>query len=212
MIIVNTQVKHSIVDAPRHILTSLELLRKQDKVVREVVTPFISSGAWFAHSEAVLRTLVSSSEKEERVFGVEKILDKRGEEEFGDLGVRPRRTPAINLQSTSLTTLISWESDVHEPVFTARLSRVEVKALADNPFTPPYYPSHTQSTERAVRQVMHLNLLQTDIIIQVTEAAASVAGFEARHGFVLARQASRAALPKFGTKQDILSLFSDLQV
>ena len=59
---------------------------------------------------------------------------------------------------------------------------------------------------------MHLNLLQTDIIIQVTEAAASVAGFEARHDFVLNRQATRAALPKFGTQQDILSLFSDLQV
>ena len=57
---------------------------------------------------------------------------------------------------------------------------------------------------------MHLNLSQIDTFIQVTEAAASVAGFEARHGFVLARQASRAAIPKFGTKQDTLSLFSDL--
>ena len=45
---------------------------------------------------------------------------------------------------------------------------------------------------------------------QVTEAAASVAGYEARHGFVLARQASRAAIPKIGTKQDMLSLFADL--
>ena len=54
-------------DAPRHILTSQELLRRKDKVVREVVTPFISSRAWFAHSEAVLLTLVSSSEREEIV-------------------------------------------------------------------------------------------------------------------------------------------------
>ena len=44
----------------------------------------------------------------------------------------------------------------------------------------------------------------------MTEAAASVTGFEARHGFVLARQDNRAAIPKFGTKQDMLSLFSDL--
>ena len=70
--------------------------------MREVVTPFISSGAWFAHSETVLLTLVSSSDKEERVFGVEKILDKMGEDEFGDLGVRPCRTPVINLQATSV--------------------------------------------------------------------------------------------------------------
>ena len=190
------KVKHSIVEAPRHILTTLDLLRKQDQLVREVVTPYIRSGAWFAHSEAVILTLVSSSDKKEREFGVEKILEKRGENEYGDLTVRPRRTPIIDLQATSLTTLISWKTNVHEPVFTAKLSRVEVKALIDTPFTPPYYPSHTQSTERAVRQV--------------TEAAASVAGYEARHGFVLARQASRAAIPKMGTKQDMLSLFADL--
>ena len=60
------KVKHSIVEAPRHILTSLDLLRKQDQKVREVVTPYIRSGAWFAHSEAVILTLVSSSDKKER--------------------------------------------------------------------------------------------------------------------------------------------------
>ena len=67
----------------------------------------------------------------------------------------------------------------------------------DTPFSAPYFPSHTQSTERAV--------------CQVTEAAESVVGFEARHGFFLARQASRAALPKFTTKQDMItnSLFSE---
>ena len=68
--------------------------------------------------------------------------------------------------------------------------------MVDTPFTRPYFPSHTQSTERAVRQV--------------SEAASSVLGFEARHGFVLARQARRAALPKLGSKQDMLSLFADL--
>ena len=120
----------------------------------------------------------------------------KGEEDYGSLAVRPRRTPAINTDARSLTSLISWERDVHEPVFTAKLSSEQVRALIDTPFTPPYYPSHTQSTERAVRQV--------------TEAAASVVGFEARHGFVLARQASRAALPKIATEQDMLSFFSDL--
>ena len=190
------KVKHSIVDAPRHILTSLELLRQQHSIVRDVVTPYICSGAWFAHSEAVILALVCSTDRNERMFGVEKILEKRGEEDYGSLAVRPRRTPAINTQATSLTTLISWEKDVHEPVFTAKLPKKDIQAMVDTPFTPPYYPSHTQSTERAVRQV--------------TEAAASVVGFQARHGFVLARQASRAALPKTGTKQDMLSLFSDL--
>ena len=43
----------------------------------------------------------------------------------------------------------------------------------------------------------------------MSEAVSYVLGFEARHGFVLARQARRAALPKLG-KQDMLSLFADV--
>ena len=54
------KVKNSIVEAPRNILTSLELLRKQDEIVKEIVNPYICSGAWFAHSEAVILTLVTS--------------------------------------------------------------------------------------------------------------------------------------------------------
>ena len=178
--------------------------------MRDVVTPFICSGAWFAHSEAIILTLVCSSDRQEREFGVQKILEKRGHDNFGDTTVRPHRTPLIDLQAISLTTLISWDTDVHEPVFTAKLSTEEVKNLIDTPLTPPYYPSHTQSTERAVRQVLHFYFVHILHPLQVTEAAASVAGFEAMHGFVLARQASRAAIPKIGTKQDMLSLFSDL--
>ena len=145
--------KHSISEAPRHILTSLDLLRKQDPLVQAIVTPYICSGAWFAHSEAVLLALISSSDRTEREFGVKTILERRGEAEYGDRAVRSRRTPVINLQATSLTTLISWDKDVHEPVFTTGLSRAEVQALIATPFEAPYFPSHTQSTERAVRQV-----------------------------------------------------------
>ena len=44
----------------------------------------------------------------------------------------------------------------------------------------------------------------------MSEAVSYVLGFEARHGLILARQASRAALPKLGSKQDMLSLFADV--
>ena len=39
------KVKHLIVDAPYHILTSLRILRKQPKVVRDAVTFYIRTGA-----------------------------------------------------------------------------------------------------------------------------------------------------------------------
>ena len=188
------KVKHGIIDGPNHVLTQLRQIKQQPQVVQDIVVPIARKGAWFAHSEAILLTLVCSSSQEDRKFAIDKILEKRGEDEFGDTGVRPRRTPTINLQCTSLMNLISWENnDLHEPVFTASLNNDEIRALVDTPFNAPYFPLHTQSTERAV--------------CQVTAAAAAVVGFEARDGYIRAKQAHRAALPKFSSKQDIQPLF-----
>ena len=117
--------------------------------------------------------------------------------EYEDTKVRPRKTPSINIQSTSLTTLISWEkNDLHEPVFTTSLSKDEIRGIVDTPFTAPYFPLHTPSTER--------------VVCQVTAAATALVGFEARDGYIRAKQAHRVALPKFSTKQDSQPLFNKL--
>ena len=99
------------------------------------------------------------------------------------------------MEATTLSTLISWELDIHEPIFTCSLSKDEIKELLETPFPAPYYPLHTQSTERVVQQV--------------TQAAAAIVRFEARDGYLRAKQAHRKVLPMFTTKQDILSLFKD---
>ena len=103
------KVKHGIIDGPNHVLTQLRLITQQPEVVQDILIPITMKGAWFAHSEPILLTLVCSSAREDRKFAMEKILEKRGDNEFGDTNVRPRKTPSINIQSTSLTTLISWE-------------------------------------------------------------------------------------------------------
>ena len=76
------------------------------------------------------------------------------------------------------------------------MSKGEIRAQVDTPFTAPYFPLHTQSTER--------------VVCQVTAAAGAVVGFEARDGYIRAKQAHRVALPKFSTKQDIQPLFEKL--
>ena len=81
------------------------------------------------------------------------ILNIREDNEFRDFNIRPRWTPRINLDATTLASLISWENDVHESVFTAGLSRSDIEEFEEKAFDAPYFPSHTQSTERAVRQV-----------------------------------------------------------
>ena len=60
------KVKHSILDGPRHILTLLRLLRSQPQEVLEIVSWYVNKGAWFAHSEAILLTMLASTNQLER--------------------------------------------------------------------------------------------------------------------------------------------------
>ena len=94
-----------------------------------------------------------------------------------------------------LSKLIDWDKEkIHEPVFTCKLPQSELRKVLDNPLEIPYYPLHSQSTERAVKQV--------------TEAAAAVCGPEKRDGYVRARVAHREIMPVFQSKKDLKQLFN----
>ena len=143
------KVKALIVDAPHHILTCLRILRAQPKKVRDCITFYVRTGAWYAHSECLLVSLLASLDPKEREFAVNKILELRGEAEYGDNSPRARVTPKINLDATSLTDLIDWkEGEVLEPSLTCSRSSSEIKAFIATPYVPPAIPSHTQSCER----------------------------------------------------------------
>ena len=143
------KVKHYISDAPYHILTSLRLLKTQPKKVRDSITYYVRTGAWYAHPECLLVSLLASSNLQDRQFAVDQILNLRGKEEYGDNRVRPRRTPKLNLSATSLTKLISWKKDeVQEPSFTCARSSADIRGFQTTPYIPPKFSCHTQSTER----------------------------------------------------------------
>ena len=98
------------------------------------------------------------------------------------------------MDSVTLTRLINWETEnIHEPIFTCTLSKKELLEIYSAPFTVPYYPHHTQSVERVVKEV--------------TQAADSVCGFDKRDGFIKARVANREVIPKFQSKKDLNILF-----
>ena len=71
------KVRWSFIEGPRHVLETLRLVKMQNQVTRDIVEKYVISGAWFSHSEAVLATLLCSSEVEERVFAVDRILQIR---------------------------------------------------------------------------------------------------------------------------------------
>ena len=57
------------------------------KEVGDIVIPYIRSGAWFAHPESVLVSLLASPSFEDREFGVQQILKIRGDSDLGDMQV-----------------------------------------------------------------------------------------------------------------------------
>ena len=77
------KVKHYLVHGPYHILTQLRILKSLPMEVRDIVTPYIRTGAWYAHSECVLLSLLGSDVAEDRSFAIQWIFKIRGERSWG---------------------------------------------------------------------------------------------------------------------------------
>ncbi|XP_065671449.1 uncharacterized protein LOC136089407 [Hydra vulgaris] len=132
------KVKHSWIDGPRHILFQLKQLKFQKKEVFGIVIKTVKRSAWFAFSECIIQTLLCSNNEEEGKFGVQKILEIRGEgddnTQFGDDSVRSRKTPCIFTDADKLTNLIDCKDSLYEPLLTTSLTTHEIR----NFFLPAY--------------------------------------------------------------------------
>ncbi|KAJ8394481.1 hypothetical protein AAFF_G00044910 [Aldrovandia affinis] len=152
-------VKHSWIEGPRHILFQLDCLKSQRKDVLDLVMPTVRRCAWYAHSEAILQTLLCSEDQKEMIERVERILAIRGEgdpdTQLGDSSVRTRRTPDINCDASSIGDLISRSEGVSEPPLTCFLSTLEVKNFINTPMEVLNWPCHTQSIERVELSTSH---------------------------------------------------------
>eukprot|EP00920_Eleutheroschizon_duboscqi_P022074 GHVT01053289.1.p1 GENE.GHVT01053289.1~~GHVT01053289.1.p1 ORF type:complete len:195 (-),score=0.44 GHVT01053289.1:150-692(-) len=178
------KVKHSWIEGPRHILFQLDCLKSQMKKVLYIVMPTVRRSAWYAHSEAIIHTLLCSEDQKERIEGVDRILAIRGEGaiQLGDSSVRTRRTPDINCDASSIGDLISWSEGVSEPPLTCFLSTSEVENFINTPMEVPNWPCHTQIIERVVKMV--------------TEASAKYLSQEKRDGGIRVQETSRRLMSK----------------
>ena len=187
----NIKVQHSWLEGPRHILTQLSLIQLQSNKVQRIVDPYARSTAWFSHSEAVLQTMLCSSQQEERVWAVEKILQIRGKNPLGSMKPRARRLPKLNMKAKDLKGLISWK-EAHEPLLTCHLTKEELHELKIMAMVVPYYSLHTQAIERAVKEV--------------TQASEAVYGFDRRDGLIRAKAENRKLMPKLEGKKTLEGL------
>ncbi|KAM5147870.1 LOW QUALITY PROTEIN: uncharacterized protein ACMZJ9_011543 [Mantella aurantiaca] len=180
--------KFSWVEGPRHILYQLKLLTYQKKAVADIVLPTIQSSSWFAFNEMVLQTLLCLEDQEERKAGVQKIIELRNNDDdtLGDLSVRPRKTPAVNPNATSLLELIDWSEKVYELPLTCKFKISEIGKFVEDPMQVPKWPCHGQSIERCVKQV--------------TEASSKLYTHERQEGFIRGQEANRRMMSRNESK------------
>ena len=141
-------------------------------------------------------SLLCSEDASHRSFAVDRILEIRGGNDFGDPSSRVFEPPKLNLKARSIIELIQWEEVcVTESALTCCLSKDEIQDLRNSRLTLPSFPSHTQGVERVIREL--------------TDVCGKVAGTEARDGYIRARIASRAQCAKTTTKRDFNCMVSN---
>ena len=107
--------------------------------------PTVKRSAWYAHSEALIQTLLCSEDQKERIKGVERILAIRGDgvpDTRGDSWGTPLSGPEGD--ASTIGDLISWSEGVSETPLTCSLSTSEVKNFINTPMMVPNWPCHTE--------------------------------------------------------------------
>ena len=148
----------SIISGPYHKLKEIQLLQKmkgkdmRSKRVKEIAKKFIEKGAWHAHTENLIPSLLSSDKESDRRFAIEKLTSLRNGSEYGDKSVRPFIPPKLNWSARSLCDIQDW-SDLTEPLITSSIPTHALPQFLSTPLKLPKYKSHTQSCERALKEV-----------------------------------------------------------
>ena len=188
---------YSIVAGPHHKLKEIQILRTMNgkdvrsKKVKEIAMKFVEKGAWHAHPEHVLLSLLSSADEEDRHFAITKIASIRNGADLGDSSVRPFTPPKLNWHANSIRDIQDW-SNATEPLITCSIPSADLSQFLTTPLKIPKIPCHTQSCERAVKEV--------------TNASSHVFGPERRDGYIRAKIKSRKLFPRNETKKDLEAL------
>lgn len=168
-----------IVDAPRHLFDELERQRKHLSGTNlETVQDSLKRNGMMAHPENIVLAMLADGRESVRIEAVRLIKAARERRQPGP--VRQFRRPDINVSAknyTELTDIVAYAdtSDI-EPPCTMTLDDDELSALVSHPFQTSV-PSHTQSTERAVKLT--------------TESSGAVSGADRQDGYSLNKLAHR---------------------
>ena len=186
------KVSSSSENGAHHVFNTIDLTRKLNNDVKDIVFPVTQRNAFYAHPENLLFCMINDKSSVIRELGWRRI--KKARELNKGKTVRMFHVPKLNFEATSYTDLISWQTvHITEPPITRHVDDKELDILIQSKEKKqfPSFPCHTQAVERCVKLV--------------TEASFSVCGQKSRDGFIRSRIESRKKMPTFETKRQFSS-------
>ena len=181
-----------------HYLELMRGLRLVDSRVAEVAKKRVVDNCYYFHPESLLLYLISSEDREDRKFAVDRIKDIRGAQLYGDKSFRERRNPTedqINFNAEKVRdVLVSNSLYKHEPLLTCDTSTADLDKYIETAAIVPPWPCHTRAVEQSVQKL--------------TKVCQSVSTKEKRDGYILTQSLGKKVLKDYRLKSDIQSLNS----
>lgn len=179
-------------DGPKLVCKMIQTSRYLTEELRNIVDPVIERNGFFAHPEHLMLAMTEDKRNHIRELGLRRILKAR-QKDASRKQIRTYLPPKLNFKAEEYTELIDWMNcELSSPPLLKATTDDEIKFYIQSAEVPNWnasfnkFPVHTQAVERCVKLV--------------TEAAAKVAGAEARDGFIRATILSRKAMPDFAHK------------
>ena len=180
--------QNSFVAGPVILFNLLKAVRElKDPVCLNIFKDKLQNWAFPLLSENFLASMLYSDVSWDRRMAAVQInhLKLLPEPTIGSQRIQP-----VNFAATSWGQLICLASAESEPPITKSMSAAEVTAMVEKQGSPPKFPIHTQSVERAVKNT--------------SESATKSWSKEKRHKSIVTKSAARAKGPKSNSKKDFL--------
>jgi hypothetical protein len=162
-----------------------EIDRTSDIQISNIVLPVLQRNAFSCLGENFLASLLYSSNENHRHVAVGKIQQIRS---TPDQVLTPTRIPKLNFEAEDWSQLVDVSSiNCQQPPCVQKLSDDELEAMKTEPASPPEFPLHSQSVERAVKLT--------------SEASRTSYVWEKKHEYIVAKTESRSKRPEFRSKK-----------
>jgi hypothetical protein len=157
--------------------------------ITDIVFDVLERNSFCCLGENFLASLLFSSVAAHREAAVEKILEIRSQASITPPTIVATRSPKLNFDAEDWSKLIDISClDCHEPPCARNFSNEELHAMKTSAASPPSFPLHSQSVERAVKLT--------------SEASRKSYVWEKKHEYIVAQTKSRASRPEFRSKKD----------